>query len=71
MLGKVGLYGIQPAQSNYYQEKIRGVPQIEVTFDIDANATLHVVVRDKSSGKMNQTTIKKIWAQSMKKQRRC
>jgi len=42
-LGKFTLTGIPPAR--------RGVPQIEVTFDIDANGILHVTARDKSTGK--------------------
>ncbi|MEK7666404.1 MAG: molecular chaperone DnaK, partial [Pseudomonadota bacterium] len=36
----------------------RGVPQIEVTFDIDANGILHVSAKDKASGKENKITIK-------------
>merc|ERR1712153_128243 len=35
----------------------RGVPQIEVTFDIDANGILNVSAQDKSTGKSNQITI--------------
>ena len=42
-LGKFTLVGIPPAQ--------RGVPQIEVTFDIDANGILHVSAKDKATGK--------------------
>jgi len=42
-LGKFTLVGIPPAQ--------RGVPQIEVTYDIDANGILHVHAKDKASGK--------------------
>ena len=42
-LGKFMLDGIPPAQ--------RGVPQIEVTFDIDANGILHVLAKDKGTGK--------------------
>ena len=34
-----------------------GVPQIEVTFDIDANGILNVLAQDKSKGKVNQITI--------------
>merc|ERR1712021_97763 len=48
-LGKFDLTGIPPAP--------RGVPQIEVTFDIDANGILNVSACDKSSGKQNKTTI--------------
>merc|ERR1711881_460263 len=49
MLGKFHLDGIPPAP--------RGVPQIEVTFDIDANGILNVSAQDKSTGKSNQITI--------------
>merc|ERR1712122_46897 len=49
LLGKFDLNGIPPAP--------RGVPQIEVTFDIDANGILNVSAMDKSSGKSNQITI--------------
>jgi molecular chaperone DnaK len=42
-LGKFGLIGIPPAP--------RGVPQVEVTFDIDANGILHVSARDRATGK--------------------
>merc|ERR1712032_838042 len=49
MLGKFELTGIPPAP--------RGVPQIEVTFDIDANGILNVSATDKSTGKSNQITI--------------
>merc|ERR1712014_201377 len=49
LLGKFDLTGIPPAP--------RGVPQIEVTFDIDANGILMVSAVEKSSGKSNQTTI--------------
>merc|ERR1712110_75539 len=49
MLGKFHLDGIPPAP--------RGVPQIEVTFDIDANGILNVSAADKSTGKSNQITI--------------
>merc|ERR1712110_42979 len=48
-LGKFDLTGIPPAP--------RGVPQIEVTFDIDANGILNVSAVDKSSGKQNKITI--------------
>src|ERR1700680_3239187 len=36
----------------------RGMPQIEVTFDIDANGILHVSAKDKATGKENKITIK-------------
>merc|ERR1712106_312659 len=49
MLGKFHLDGIPPAP--------RGVPQVEVTFDIDANGILNVSAQDKSTGKSNQITI--------------
>merc|ERR1712223_1134134 len=49
ILGKFELTGIPPAP--------RGVPQIEVTFDIDANGILNVTAMDKSSGKQNKITI--------------
>jgi len=48
-LGTFDLHGIPPAP--------RGVPQIEVTFDIDANGILNVSAEDKSTGKKNQITI--------------
>ena len=48
-LGKFELCGIPPAQ--------RGVPQIEVIFDIDANGILNVSARDKSSGNVKNITI--------------
>jgi molecular chaperone DnaK len=49
-LGQFNLEGIPPAP--------RGMPQIEVTFDIDANGILHVSARDKATGKQNKITIK-------------
>ncbi|PAV72947.1 hypothetical protein WR25_09794 isoform B [Diploscapter pachys] len=49
LLGKFELSGIPPAP--------RGVPQIEVTFDIDANGVLNVTAMDKSGGKQNKITI--------------
>ena len=49
LLGKFDLTDIPPAP--------RGVPQIEVTFDVDANGILNVSAKDKSSGKMNKITI--------------
>merc|ERR1712096_519949 len=49
LLGKFHLDGIPPAP--------RGVPQIEVTFDIDANGILNVSAKDKSTGKSSQITI--------------
>merc|ERR1711981_575963 len=49
LLGKFYLTGIPPAP--------RGVPQIEVTFDIDANGILNVSAVDKSTGKQNKITI--------------
>ncbi|GGI20382.1 molecular chaperone DnaK [Oxalicibacterium faecigallinarum] len=49
-LGEFNLEGIPPAA--------RGTPQIEVTFDIDANGILHVGAKDKATGKENKITIK-------------
>ena len=49
-LGEFNLEGIPPSS--------RGTPQIEVTFDIDANGILHVGAKDKASGKENKITIK-------------
>jgi molecular chaperone DnaK len=49
-LGEFNLEGIPPSP--------RGLPQIEVTFDIDANGILHVSAKDKASGKENKITIK-------------
>jgi len=48
-LGKFMLDGIAPAP--------RGVPQIEVSFDIDANGVLHVTAKDKGTGKEQKITI--------------
>ena len=48
-LGKFSLTGIPPAP--------RGVPQIEVTFDIDANGIVHVSAKDKATGKEQKITI--------------
>ncbi|HBD34445.1 MAG TPA: molecular chaperone DnaK, partial [Cupriavidus sp.] len=50
MLGEFNLEGIAPAP--------RGTPQIEVSFDIDANGILHVGAKDKATGKENRITIK-------------
>lgn len=49
MLGQFDLVGLPPAP--------RGVPQIEVTFDIDANGIVHVSAKDKSTGKEQSITI--------------
>ena len=49
-LGEFNLEGIPPSS--------RGTPQIEVTFDIDANGILHVTAKDKGTGKENKITIK-------------
>ena len=49
-LGEFNLEGIPPSP--------RGTPQIEVTFDIDANGILHVSAKDKATGKENKITIK-------------
>jgi heat shock protein 1/8 len=48
-LGTFDLHGIPPAP--------RGVPQINVTFDLDANGILHVAAEDKTTGKKSQITI--------------
>ena len=50
LLGEFNLEGIAPSP--------RGTPQIEVTFDIDANGILHVSAKDKDTGKENKITIK-------------
>lgn len=50
MLGEFNLEGIPPAP--------RGAPQVEVTFDIDANGILHVSAKDKATNKENKITIK-------------
>ena len=50
LLGEFNLEGINPAP--------RGVPQIEVTLDIDANGILNVSAKDKNTGKENKITIK-------------
>ncbi|MGE4377703.1 MAG: molecular chaperone DnaK [Burkholderiaceae bacterium] len=50
LLGEFNLEGIAPSP--------RGLPQIEVTFDIDANGILHVSAKDKGTGKENKITIK-------------
>ena len=49
-LGEFNLEGIPPAR--------RGTPQIEITFDIDANGIMHVSAKDKATGKENKITIK-------------
>jgi len=49
MLGQFDLMGIPPSP--------RGVPQIEVTFDIDANGIVHVFAKDKATGKEQSITI--------------
>jgi len=48
-LGRFRLEGIPPAP--------RGIPQVEVTFDIDANGIINVTARDKATGKQQQVTI--------------
>lgn len=50
LLGEFNLEGISPAQ--------RGMPQIEVSFDIDSNGIIHVSAKDKNTGKENTITIK-------------
>jgi len=49
LLGRFNLDGIPPAP--------RGIPQIEVTFDVDANGIMNVVASDKTTGKSNKITI--------------
>lgn len=49
-LGEFNLEGIPPAR--------RGAPQIEVSFDIDANGIMHIKAADKATGKENKITIK-------------
>jgi molecular chaperone DnaK len=49
-LGEFNLEGIAPAP--------RGIPQIEVTFDIDANGIMHISAKDKGTGKESNITIK-------------
>jgi len=50
LLGEFNLEGIDPAP--------RGMPQVEVSFDIDANGIMHVSAKDKKTGKENKITIK-------------
>jgi len=50
LLGEFNLEGISPAR--------RGMPQIEVTFDIDANGIMKISAKDKNTGKENKITIK-------------
>jgi len=50
MLGEFNLAGIQPQP--------RGMPQIEVTFDVDANGIMNISAKDKTTGKENKITIK-------------
>jgi len=50
ILGEFNLEGISPA--------MRGTPQIEVTFDIDANGIMNISAKDKGTGKENKITIK-------------
>jgi molecular chaperone DnaK len=50
LLGEFNLEGIPPAR--------RGVPQIEVTFDVDANGIMKISAKDKGTGKENKITIK-------------
>ena len=50
LLGEFNLEGIAPAP--------RGMPQVEVTFDVDANGIMHISAKDKATGKENKITIK-------------
>jgi len=61
-LGRFQLTGIPPAP--------RGVPQIEVTFDIDANGILHVSAKDKATGKEQSITIRDTGALSEEEKER-
>ncbi len=63
-LGRFSLDGIQPAP--------RGIPQIEVTFDIDANGIVNVSAKDKSTGKKQNITIQssKLSDEEIEKMRR-
>jgi L1 cell adhesion molecule like protein len=63
LLGKFELTGIPLAQ--------RGVPQIEVTFDIDANGILKVRAVEKSTGKENKITITIDWGRLNKEEIEC
>lgn len=58
LLGQFTLVGIPPAP--------RGVPQIEVTFDIDANGIVHVSARDKGTGKEQQSKLQNFSVKSFK-----
>jgi heat shock protein 1/8 len=49
LLGTFNLNGIPPA--------LRGIPQIEVTFDLDANGIMNVTAHDKATGKQSKITI--------------
>lgn len=51
-LGQFNLEGIRPAQ--------RGTPQIEVTFDVDADGILHVSAKDKDTGKEQKSPFKRL-----------
>lgn len=51
LLGQFTLVGIPPAP--------RGVPQVEVTFDIDANGIMNISARDKGTGKEQQSECKR------------
>ena len=62
-IGKFQLTDIPPAP--------RGVPQIEVTFDIDANGILHVGAKDPGTGKEQKITITASSGSRRKKSRRC
>jgi len=63
LLGKFDLTGIPPAPRGIFfielfkVEFFAGVPQIEVTFEIDVNGILHVTAEDKGTGNKNKITI--------------
>lgn len=58
-LGQFNLEGIDPAP--------RGTPQIEVTFDIDADGILHVTAKDKKTGKEQKSPLKRLLVYQMMK----
>ncbi len=58
-IGRFHLDGIPPAP--------RGVPQVEVTFDIDANGILHVAAKDKAQAKNRKSVLKPLPALPMRK----
>ena len=61
-IGRFHLDGLPPSQ--------RGIPQIEVTFDIDANGILHVTAKDKATGKSQTSALKRPPGYQMKKSKK-